>query len=497
MLLVIFITCIILLLTKWHLWRREQFRILSSHKFNVPPTNYVFGNLHQMAGDDLGTMTHWMEEYGEKVGQMGGRVMGWYRGPSPALLTTSPEILKEVFIKDAENFIDRPMLDRSDNIPHLINMRGDNWKRARAVLTPTFSAAKMKRMSSIMSNSIRTMIELLEQSIDTEEGLIDVNDVFQRLTLDTIGGCALGMKVDCQRNRDDNFLKMVRTALSRQIDLTVLTAACFPLVESLVAWLFQKRGRKWTNMVIIERCRRVLQERKTNPPSVAPVDALQLCMEAAGRDKRISEDEIVAHEFIFILAGYETTAACLMFTAYLLASNPGVQRKLQREIDQKFPDWRSMARYDSVTELQYLDQVLCESMRVYPPIPSHIGRWAAQERTIQGKTIPQHCAVSAAVWVLHHDPAFWDDPWKFDPERFAPENRDKIVEMTYMPFGEGPRNCIGRRFALMEAKMALVEVLRRFNLETCEKTPESLKVRNKGLTLSVIGDELWLKISKR
>ena len=303
MLLVIFITCIILLLTKWHLWRREQFRILSSHKFNVPPTNYVFGNLHQMARDDLGTMTHWMEEYGEKVGQMGGRVMGWYRGPSPALLTTSPEILKEVFIKDAENFIDRPMLDRSDNIPHLINMRGDNWKRARAVLTPTFSAAKMKRMSSIMSNSIRTMIELLEQSIDTEEGLIDVNDVFQRLTLDTIGGCALGMKVDCQRNRDDNFLKMVRTALSRQIDLTVLTAACFPLVESLVAWLFQKRGRKWTNMVIIERCRRVLHERRAQPLEVAPVDALQLYIEAAGEDNLISEEEILAQEFMFILAG--------------------------------------------------------------------------------------------------------------------------------------------------------------------------------------------------
>ena len=73
----------------------------------------------------------------------------------------------------------------------------------------------------------------------------------------------------------------------------------------------------------------------------------------------------------------------------------------------------------------------------------------------------------------------------------------EIIEMTYMPFGEGPRNCIGRRFALMEAKMALVEVLRRFNLQTCDKTPETLSVRNKGLTLSVTGDELWLKISRR
>ena len=97
-----------------------------------------------------------------------------------------------------------------------------------------------------------------------------------------------------------------------------------------------------------------------------------------------------------------------------------------------------VANYDNVFELQYLDMVLSEAMRVYPPIPSIIGRsvssvltliltilvrWAAEERTIQGKVIPRHCAVAAAVWVLHHDPRFWTDPWRFDPERFAPENR--------------------------------------------------------------------------
>ena len=108
-------------------------------------------------------------------------------------------------------------------------------------------------------------------------------------------------------------------------------------------------------------------------------------MEAAGRDNLITEDEIVAHEFIFILAGYETTAAALLFTSFLLASNPRVQEKLQREIDSKLPSLETRATYDTVTELPYLEQVLCESMRVYPPIPSHIGRWAAQERTICGK----------------------------------------------------------------------------------------------------------------
>ena len=84
-------------------------------------------------------MLKWMDEYGEDIGTKGGRVMGWYRGPNPAIWTTSPEILKEVFIKDAGNFIDRPLLDRSDNIPHLINMRGDDWKRARYYVKKSFT----------------------------------------------------------------------------------------------------------------------------------------------------------------------------------------------------------------------------------------------------------------------------------------------------------------------------------------------------------------------
>jgi len=489
----VFLACVILLLTKWHFQRRAQFKILAKYGFNVPPTNYIFGNLHQIVGNDLVKMTEWMDQYGAEVGKVGGRIMGWYRGPNPALWLTCPEIMKEVFIKDAENFVDRPLLDRSDNIPHLIGMRGQEWKRARAALTPTFSAAKMKKMSGIMGESITTMIKILESKV--EDGILDVNDVFQRLTLDNIGKCALAMNVNCQVERDDNFLKMVRNALDRQIDLTVIVSTCFPLIENIVAWMFQKRGRKWTNIVIIERCRKVLRERLANPPVVTPVDALQLCIEAAGKQKILSEDEIVAHEFIFILAGYETTAIALTFTSYLLAKNPDVQQKLQAEIDKHFTD-DVETNYDNVSELQYLDMVLNESMRVYPPI-AQIGRWASEERTICGVTIPKHVAVVAAIWALHHDPRFWKDPWKFDPERFAPENRDKIVEMTYMPFGEGPRNCIGRRFAIMEAKMALVETLRRYTFAPCDRTPDPLPVRNKGLTNSVVGDELWLKMTKR
>jgi len=482
------------LLIYWYTDRKRKFKILSDFGYNVPPTNFIFGNLLDLAKDDLRTQERWMEEYGEEIGEKGGKILGWYRGPSPAIWTTSPEFLKEVFIKDAENFIDRPMLDRSDNIPHLLSLKGKDWKRTRSTLAPTFSSAKMKRMSDIMHGTVQTLISIIGNKVEKREN-IDFNEVFQRLTLETIGKCALGMEVDCQLDSEDKLLKMVRAALDRQIDTTVIVCSCFPALESLIAWIFRKRGRKRTNQVILDKCREVLNQRRAFPPSPVPVDALQLCIDAAGTEGKISDDEIVAQELIFILAGYETTAACLNFTTYLLAKHQHVQDKLREEINSKF-DENTKANYDNVTQLEYLDTILSESMRLYPPIPLHIGRWAGKERTICGKTIPQGTGVLAATWALHHHPGFWKDPWKFDPSRFAPENRDKIVEMTYMPFGDGPRNCIGRRFALMEAKMALVEVFRKYHVSECSMTPDPLPVRNKGLTLAPQGDKLWLKAEK-
>jgi len=501
MLFYIFIALLIILLTQWYLGRRKAFQKLGKYGYKVPPVNIIAGNLHQIVRDDLGTMTDWLERYGQDAGELGGKIMGWYRGPSPAIWTNSPEILKEIFVKDSAAFIDRPMLDRTDNIPHLINMKGEQWKRARSFLAPTFTAAKLKKLSTIMGERVFTMLEIIDRQVEEEEGGeadMDVNELYQRLTLDTIGQVALAMNVNCQKDQNDRFLKMVRDSLDRQIDSTVILGSCFPMVEYVLAWWCSKKGRKKTNIVIIDKCREVLRARRANPPAKPPVDVLQLCIEAAGKDGvNLSEDEIVAHEFIFILAGYETTAAALEFTTYLLAKNPSCQEKLQEEIDSHFPSQDCLVDYDSVGELHYLDQVLHESMRVYPPIPLHIGRWASEEKTICGWTIPQGTGVLAALWSLHHDPAFWPDPWKFDPERFAPENRDKIIEMTYMPFGEGPRNCIGRRFALMEAKMALVHMFKRYTIGLSPKTPDPLPIRNKGLTLAVRGDELWLNIQRR
>jgi len=474
----------------WYLHRKRRFKLLDNYGFNTPPPNFFFGNLLQLREDDLKTQMKWFDEYGQDIGTLGGKIMGWYRGPSPVLWTNSPEVIKEIFIKDSENFIDRPMMDRSDTMPHLLFLKGNDWKRNRSVLAPTFTNVKMKRMSQICHATIDTLMSVIDERVTKGEN-IEFIDVYQRLTMETIGRCGLALDINCQKDMDDQFLRMVRSTLDNQVDLTLVLCSCFPGLESLFERIFSKRGRKRSNHIILDKCRQVLDSRRANPPFPKPVDSLQLCIDAAGENGRISDDEIVAQAILFIAAGYETTSTALTFTTYQLAKHQDIQDRLRKEIfDTLGAD--TSCDYDSVTSMQYLDMVLSESMRIYSPIPLHLGRKAAKETVICGRKIPKGTAVMAATWKIHHDPNFWEDPWKFDPERFSPANRDKIVDMTYLPFGDGPRSCIGRRFALMEAKMALVEIFRKYKITFSPETPDPMPYKNKGVSMSIIGNKMVL-----
>jgi len=228
------------------------------------------------------------------------------------------------------------------------------------------------------------------------------------------------------------------------------------------------------------------------------VDSLQLMIEASdgatGKGKLL-DDEITGNAFVFILAGYETTATSLAFTAYLIAAHSDVQERLIAEIDEVIDDQlKAEDLAEAVGKLPYLDMVMKEALRMYPPIPLHFGRYASVEKTIMGKVIPEGSAVMIPTWYIHHDPNTWPDPWKFDPERFSPENRHSIKEMSYLPFGEGPRKCIGWRFANLEAKLALALLLKKFKLRLgpTHIANGPLKHRNKGISLAPENDAIFI-----
>jgi cytochrome P450 len=162
-----------------------------------------------------------------------------------------------------------------------------------------------------------------------------------------------------------------------------------------------------------------------------------------------------------VLAGFETTANALTWTLYLLAKHPEVARKLEEEALRVLGGRE--ATFEDLPRLEYTERVLSESMRLYPPA------WCFERQTVEadeigGYAIPAGTTIAICPYVLHRNPMYWDDPETFDPDRFLPERSTERSRFAYLPFGDGPRICIGKNFAMMEAKIVLAMLAGVFEL---------------------------------
>ena len=186
--------------------------------------------------------------------------------------------------------------------------------------------------------------------------------------------------------------------------------------------------------------------------------------------KKLDDYEIIAQAWLFWLAGFETTGNMLSFCFYSLAVNPDCQEKLYQEVSSSV-DANGNIDYDTLTKLPYLDACLSETLRIYPALMA-LDRIVSENYTLPTTNIelPKGTIVNIPIYALHHDEKYYDQPEKFNPDRFLPENRHLIQPFTYFPFGAGPRSCVGMRFALLEAKLCLSQIIMKYKLVRCDKT---------------------------
>ncbi|CAG2111904.1 unnamed protein product, partial [Medioppia subpectinata] len=194
-------------------------------------------------------------------------------------------------------------------------------------------------------------------------------------------------------------------------------------------------------------------------------------------NKQLSEDEMKAQGWIFFIAGYETTATTLTFCSYELALNPHIQQRLYEEVESAV-DSNGEISYEVLAKLPLLDAILSETLRLYPPV-IRLERKAQTDYKLGDTGIQLYAGqdIEIPVYAIHHSEDFYPNAHKFDPDRFMPENRHKIIPYTYLPFGAGPRNCIGMRFALMEAKLGLAQIVRRYRFFRSSQTAVPLQFR--------------------
>ncbi|XP_077424365.1 cytochrome P450 3A30-like [Vanacampus margaritifer] len=428
--------------------------------------------------------------FDEECFQKYGKVWGLYDGRQPILAIMDTSMIKTILVKECYSvFTNRRDLGLNGPLKDAVSVIEDeDWKRIRSVLSPSFTSGRLKEMYSIMLQHSSTLINSLQKKVDADEA-IDVKDVFGPYSMDVVTSTAFSVDIDSLNNPSDPFVANIKKMtkfdfLNPMLVLIVLFPFLRPLMEKMDVSFFPADV-----LTFFYNFLQTIKSDRNKNSTKNRVDFMQLMVDAqisesskekANNQKGLTDHEILSQAMIFIFAGYETSSSSLCFIAYNLATHPDIQKALQEEIDATFPD-KARPSYDKLMQMEYLEMVMNESSRLYP-IVNRLERVAKSSVDVSGVTIPKGTVVMVPVYALHRDPSLWPEPDTFKPERFSKENKDNIDPYAFLPFGAGPRNCIGMRFALLMMKLPLVEILQNFSFVPCQETDIPMVLSVDGFT---------------
>ncbi|PVD25683.1 hypothetical protein C0Q70_13342 [Pomacea canaliculata] len=337
--------------------------------------------------------------------------------------------------------------------------RGSTWKRLRRLMTPTFTGGKLKNGN-------------VQHKYDTVVGQSDICSfsVFGAFTMDVITGTAFGLETNSQTQPAEPFINLLgiyerkKSGGCKLKQTTDLKKTMFPFLSPLIRALGKGILSGEESDFLFNSVYRMVDERRQ-----AIGDEKHPCSLTPG----MTREEVAGQGFSILIAGYETTATTLQYLTYNLAKNQDVQQRVYEEMRDEMGD--EDPTYDNVGRLKYLDTVIHETLRLFPPV-SFITRQSLETRTIKGVTIPAGVGVAIPIYSIMHDPDYFDEPDTFWPERFSEAESSKLPRiLSELPFGYGPRQCIGMRLALLEIKFAAVHILRHFRLLPSEDTPDKIE----------------------
>ena len=377
------------------------------------------------------------------------------------VILSDPDAIHHVLVDQPQNYakadaatrILRPMLGRG-----LFLSAGDDWRQQRRTVAPGFAPRAVRLLAG---NVAEVVGELIEALTPWEGQTIDFVPVFQTLALEIIGRAifSLDMKTHAPELRELILNYAARLGHPSLADFVLPLGV--PTPSDLGRRRFRRRWRKLVAKIIDER-----RARTANGEGQASRDLFDVLAAATADDERPTErlgDQVAT----FIVAGHETTASAMFWACYLLASHPEVQGRIAAEAAGFSLSPEDAA--EAVPQLTYTRAVVDEVLRLYPPA-FVITRQAAVDDFVAGIPVPKRSLVLIAPWVLHRHRRFWGEPDRFDPERFLPD-RPQPPRFAYLPFGTGPRTCIGAPFALTELVLVLAMLVRHFRIALAPHRP--------------------------
>ncbi|XP_037811692.1 probable cytochrome P450 9f2 [Lucilia sericata] len=475
----------------------------------------LFGNFFEMVLRKKSMFDLIIDIYNEH----NGKIYGVFDQRQPLYLIRDPEVIKQIAIKDFDHFVnhrtifgDENETDQTKNLfaASLFMMKDNKWKDMRSTLSPVFTGSKMRQMFQLMNEVAQETLAYLKKQngVNSNDGIdMDIKDFITRFTNDIIASTAFGLKVNSYTDEKNEFYMMGKkvTTFTFIQNLKFMCYANFKKIMKLLkVQLFDKKQTDYFMHLVLD----AMKYRKEH--NIIRPDMINMLMEAKGMlkgdnpkpvNREWSDVDIVGQCFLFFFAGFETSASLTCFTAHELMENPECQEKLLQEIQdvEQSLDGKPLT-YDALQNMRYLDMVVQECLRKWPGAIA-IDRVCNKDITYDldnGEKL--ELKKGDAIWIpvvgFHRDPQYFENPTKFDPERFSEENKDQIKPFTYLPFGVGPRNCIGSRFALLETKVLIYYIVRDFHIKAAEKSCIPMKLSPNGFQL-IPKEGFWLKFAAR
>ncbi|XP_055635295.1 cytochrome P450 4d2-like [Toxorhynchites rutilus septentrionalis] len=354
----------------------------------------------------------------------------------------------------------------------LLISKGEKWFRRRKILTPAFHFKVLESFVRVFNEQSNVLCRKLA-SFDNSE--VDIFPLLKMFTLDVVCESALGYK--CHALTESSFYP---TAVEEM--MSILYWRMFNLFANVdLLFRFTKQYKRFQQLVhdthqftlqIINERRQLFQQ--TGAEKNSNVDEnygrkkfalLDILLQSTAYGKPLSDEDIREEVETFMFAGHDTTASALTFLLFNIAKHPAEQQKLFQEIDDVVGLHSGEISLHTLNDLHYLDLVIKESLRLFPPVPM-IARLSTVDTQIEDVKIPVGTCVCVDIFEMHHNPEYFDDAERFNPDRFhAVRETGKSNPFTYIPFSAGSRNCIGQKFAQYELKTATVKILQKFRLE--------------------------------